>query len=307
MTESTSTGKSSSTGRPRLMFLINPASGQHSPDLRILNRMIHEVDWEWEMQVTNRFGDGTRLAREAVERGIQMVAAYGGDGTVMDAAGGLLNSDVPLAIIPGGTGNAFAKELNIPLGFEDACKVMLNQWSKPRSVDIGAVGERLFLLRLGVGLEADITQSADRSQKDRFGQLAYATATVKAWNQAKTVHYTLKMDGQTVKIRGMACTVANAATLGIPGVNISNDVRVDDGLFDVFIIRKADMKGLASLAASVVGKEQFVSSSLPHWKCKEITISSSPAQGVEADGEEWGETPVTIRVLPGALKVVTPG
>ena len=71
MTKSTSTGKSSSTGRPRLMFLMNPASGQHSPDLRILNRMIHEVDWEWEMQVTNRFGDGTRLAREAVERGIR--------------------------------------------------------------------------------------------------------------------------------------------------------------------------------------------------------------------------------------------
>jgi YegS/Rv2252/BmrU family lipid kinase len=297
---------STSPDRPRLLLIMNPSSGQNSPDLRLLNRMAHEAGWDWEMQVTNQFGDGTRLAREAVERGIKMVIAYGGDGTVMDATGGLLNCDVPLGIIPGGTGNAFAKELLVPLNFEEACQVIFSNPPVVRRVDIGAVGERLFLLRLGVGLESDITVMADRSQKDRLGQMAYATATIKAWNQAKTSRYTLNLDGETVKIRGLACTVANAATLGIPGVSISHEIRVDDGMLDVFVIRRADLKELASLAASIVGKENLVSSSLPHWKCKEVTITSTPAQGVEADGEEWGETPVSIRVLPGALKVIAP-
>jgi len=237
-----------------------------------------------------------------------MVAAYGGDGTVMDAAAGLLGSDIPLAILPGGTGNAFAKELLIPTDFTEASSVMMSDQSNVRTVDICEAGDRLFLLRMGVGLEADITQRADRSAKDRLGILAYLTASVKAWNKAKISHFTLVMDGKTAKINGLACTVANAATLGMPGVSISQKIKIDDGLLDVFVLRKADMKGLASLAASVSGRSEFnlFVDKLPHWQCKEVTITSEPVQSIEADGEEWDETPVHVRVLPGVLKVNTP-
>jgi diacylglycerol kinase (ATP) len=291
---------------PWLMLIVNPASGQGSPDLRLLNRLVKAAGMRWEMVITNAFGDGERLARDAVRRGACVVAAYGGDGTIMDIAAGLRGSSVPLGIIPGGTGNALAKELLIPLDMKSAIELILAETPVIRRIDLGMANERLFLLRFGAGLEADITRTADREMKDRLGVLAYPTATIQAWSQASLSMYRLELDGEVVEIEGLACMVANAATLGIPGLNISPDVRIDDGLLDVFVLRRADMNELASLAASMLGSPQVGANQLPHWQCRELLLSATPEQQVEADGEELGQTPVRVRVVPGAFAVITP-
>lgn len=112
-----------------------------------------------------------------------------------------------------------------------------------RKIDIGAANDHLFLQRFGAGIEAEITRTADRAAKDRLGALAYVTAAVQARGQAKISRYSLELDGQRLEIDGLACMVAVAATLGISGVVISPDVRIDDGLLDVFVIRRADLAG----------------------------------------------------------------
>lgn len=88
--------------RKWIMAVINPDAGQFGPDLKLMNRIIHAAGLDWEVEVTNAFGDGGRLAARAVSAGASLVAACGGDGTVMDVASGLLGSEVPLAILPSG-------------------------------------------------------------------------------------------------------------------------------------------------------------------------------------------------------------
>jgi YegS/Rv2252/BmrU family lipid kinase len=283
---------------------VNPAAGQTAPDLKLLNRMIHGAGYDWEVEVTNEFGDGARWAKRAVDDGASFVAACGGDGTVMDVASGLVGRQVPLAILPLGTGNAVAKELNIPINLAGACTLMLDPRTPVRMIDVGVAGERLFLLRVGAGLEAAIVRTADRELKDRLGIFAYFSATFQAWGQAPVSTYHLVIDGQSIDIEGLACMVANAATLGVPGLSIHPQVRVDDGKMDIFVIRRADLSELASLAGSVIGST--AASSLPHWQFQELTLFATPAQEMEADGEELGHTPVHISVMPNALRVISP-
>ena len=290
--------------KPWVMLILNPAAGQGTPDLRAFNRVVRAAGYEWEVEVTNQWGDGAKLARKAVSEGARVVAVYGGDGTVMDVASGLMGGDVPLGILPGGTGNALAKELNLPFDVAAAAARMVSEQPPIRPIDLGMVNQHLFCLRLGVGLEADITRTADRSLKDRMGPFAYLSAAIQAWNNSPISMYQLEMDGKVEEIEGLACMVANAGTLGIPGLGLSSEVKIDDGLLDVFVIRRADLNELATLAASVMGASGPSIDSLPHWQCREINIQAEPQQPFEADGEELGETPVRVSVLPKAVNVV---
>src|SRR5215207_3942558 len=97
-----------------LRIIINPASGQDAPVLSVINRAFLTADVDWDVAITRKDGDGTRLAQQAVAEGVDMVGVYGGDGTVMDVGCGLVGSDVPLAILPGGTANVLSVEMGIP-------------------------------------------------------------------------------------------------------------------------------------------------------------------------------------------------
>ena len=292
--------------RKWIMVIINPAAGQQGPDLKVMNRIIQSAGWDWEVEVTNSFGEGALLAARAVSGGASLVAACGGDGTVMDVATGLIGKNVPLVILPSGTGNVLAKDLGLPLDLAGACNLMVSPGAGLRAIDIGVWGERLFLLRLGVGLEADIVRATDRGNKDTLGLLAYITATVQAWSQAPLSHYRLELDGQVEELDGLACMVANGGALGIPWLTLSPQVSIDDGLLDVYVIRRADLPELAAMAASLIGPVGSVSG-LPHWQVREVSIQADPPQGVEADGEDLGSTPVHVRLIPSALQVVVPG
>jgi diacylglycerol kinase (ATP) len=291
--------------RKWVMVIVNPAAGQVAPDLKLFNKVIHQAGLEWELEVTNTFGDGARLAARAVAGGASLVAACGGDGTVMDVAAGVLGSQVPMAILPSGTGNVLAKELAIPMDLPSACALMVDPAAVQRPIDLGVTNDRWFLLRLGVGLEAEVVRATDRSLKDRLGLLAYIAATVQAWTQMPTAHYHLELDGEPQEMDGLAVMIANAAALGIPGLTLSPQVRIDDGLLDVFVVRRPDLAELAAFAATFTNSPPSAAT-LPHWQVRTVKIDAFPTHGVEADGEALGVTPVEASVVPGALKVIVP-
>ena len=92
---------------PKVHVVINPSAGQDEPILNVLNHVFHPAGVDWDNSLTHKSGDATRLAAEAAASGVDLVAAYGGDGTQMEVANGLLGTGVPQAILPGGTGNAW--------------------------------------------------------------------------------------------------------------------------------------------------------------------------------------------------------
>lgn len=138
----------------KVQIIINPASGMGHPVLRTLNKAFGN-DVEWDVSVTHKRGDAHRFAEAAVAAGADIIAVYGGDGTVTEVANVLAGGDVPLAILPGGTGNAVARMLGIPMELEQSA-ALLRQNHQLRTIDLGHINKHTFMLRADIGFMAVI-------------------------------------------------------------------------------------------------------------------------------------------------------
>ncbi|MDD3826384.1 MAG: diacylglycerol kinase family lipid kinase [Anaerolineae bacterium] len=289
----------------RVEVVVNPAAGQPQPILHTLNQVFGEAGIRWDVSITQEPGDGTRLAREALERGADVVAACGGDGTVMEVGNALVGSRVPLAILPGGTGDVLAVELGIPPVLADAARLACSPDAVERHIDAGQVGDHYFLLRLVLGFTARQIGLTTRELRDRFGKLAYLIAGFQALGETAPARYRLSLDGQEEEYEAVTGVVANAGRLGIYDLTISPHTAIDDGLLDVLAVRSMDLASLSSVVASIVAATPD-QANLGYWQGREIRIESDPPQPVVIDGEDCGETPIEITVMPGALIVLVP-
>lgn len=290
----------------RAFVIVNPASGQDETILNTLNTAFRAAGLDWDVAITKKEGDATRLAREAAASGeIDVVAIYGGDGSVMEAASGLIGSDVPLAILPGGTNNVMSVELGIPKPLEDAAALVGSAPAQIRSVDMGRFNDHLFILRVGIGYEAVINETADREMKDRFGGLAYSLAGLKALKNPPVAKYRLTLDGELEEVEGLWVMIANSASLGAPNLNLVHRISVSDGLLDVIVVRRADLDSLLSVASSVADVK-IIGKPLPHWQVREVLIEADPPMAVTGDGEIWEPTPASASVVPQAVTILVP-
>jgi len=286
----------------RVHIIINPASGQDEPILNVLNAVFHPTDIEWDVSITHKFGDATRFAKEAAERGVDLVAAYGGDGTQMEVANGLLGSGVPQAILPGGTGNAMAYQLKIPRDLKQAAQ-LITESSKRKAIDLARIGNDIFMLRAYTGIDAD--EAASREMKDKFGQLAYVGASLKFLLAKEGAYYTATVDGEEIEGEAIICFILNAGALGgvlntpLPEIP---EVDVGDGKLDFYAITKG-VKPFKAISQYFFHHGD-TSVGIYHWQGSKITLKSDPPQMVWVDGEAYGSTPITAVSLPKALEFV---
>lgn len=285
-----------------VIVIINPASGQDRPMLGVMNRAFHNAGINWDVRITKEAGDAQRFAQEAVAAGVDAVGVYGGDGTVMEVANGLFGSDVPLAIFPGGTANVMSVELGIPNDLTEATALVCGENSYVRQVDVGRIRDRSFLLRIGIGFEADVINKTERDAKNRMGTLAYLLSGLQTLGERKIARYRLTLDGEEVEAEGVSLMIANSGNMGMTNLSFAKNIDVSDGLLDVVIIRDTDVGSLLQVAASAVG----LSDPLPHWQARTVKVESDPAQHVICDGEPMDDTPVEATVLPRALRVIVP-
>jgi diacylglycerol kinase (ATP) len=226
----------------RIHVVINPGSGQPQPVLHTLNKVFRLAKMDWDISLTQKSGDAERFARQATQSGADYVAAYGGDGTVMEVARGLLGSQTPLVILPGGTANLMSVELGIPKDLEKAAKVAADPDSRVQQVDMGQFGETYFMLRVGLGFAARKVRIADREMKNKYGLMAYSIGALKALQQSQPARYRLTLDGRQEECEGLTCLVDNAGNMGVAGFKAARDVSVSDGLLDVILVHDAGMK-----------------------------------------------------------------
>ncbi len=285
----------------RVWVIVNPAAGQDHPFLQTINSTFRDAGIDWDLRITKQAGDGIRLAREAVENGADVVAAYGGDGTVGEVAAGLYGTNAALAIFPGGTANVMSVELGIPNDL-NAAAALVAGGGVLRPMDMGRIGDRLFVLRATIGLSADMTRMTEREDKNRLGNLAYIVSALKLLPDAHSVPYKLMLDGQTVEAPGTIAFVANSGSLGLPGVTLNTKMSVSDGLLDVVLIEAERLGAFLSVAANAAG----LSEPLYHWQVREVTLTADPPQTVEVDGEIIDPTPLTVSVVPNAIRVIVP-
>jgi diacylglycerol kinase family enzyme len=305
--------------------IINPASGGDEPMLNILNDVFGQYGIPWDARITHATGDATALTRAALDAGCDLVVSYGGDGTVMEVANGMMGSDVPLGILPGGTANAVATELGIPTALRDAVQVICES-STRRKLDVGRAGDRYFLLRVYTGIPGEYT--ATRELKDRFGLLAYPLSALRLLRERSSVRFHIEVDEQIIEEEGLLCFVNNIAYARTPRLQawverffldvrahdgesavsihepVLHTIDPSDGLLDVLLLAPESLT-LASLANALVRTEETVARA--HlFQGKRIHLDADPPQPVGIDGETLGDTPVTIEVIPQAIEVIVP-
>ncbi len=284
--------------------IINPAAGQKAAVLKELNHVFHPAGIRWTVNITLGEGDAFRQAQELAAQGAEIIAVYGGDGTISEVATALAGTGSALAILPGGTGNVLAYEFQIPRKFVQAAKLLTGDY-QIRVIDLGQVGKRKFLLRVGVGFESLVIEKTQRKLKDRFGLLAYGIAGLQALRETRQTHYRLELDGHQIETLGLVCTVANSGHLGLPGLSLSPTVSMEDGLLDVIVLRRRDIDKLIShLMKSVVTAQ--VPAGFQHWQVKQARIDVDPPQTVQLDGDIVGLTPIEVVCNPHCLRVVVP-
>lgn len=302
-------------GKPAAIHVIvNPAPSRRIPLLAILNQAFHDAGIRWDISITHGTGDGATLARKAVEEGAEAVVVYGGDGTVMEVASGLVGTGVPLLILAGGTGNLVASELRLPTQLEKACELICGETYSTRLIDVGMIGEQPFLLRVGCGIEVGVVQEATRELKDQFGKFAYVWAGIKMLQDIPEADYELVIDGkETIKASGVACVVANAGTVGVGRLTLAPSVDVCDGKLDLFLLKRANIEGIVQIAGKMTGLDRLIqdgdagldaSQAMTHWSVETVEIRTDPVLDIQVDGDVIAKTPQVIRVLPAALKVV---
>lgn len=293
----------------KLQVIINPAAGVGRPILQALNAGLKDTGIDWDVSITHRAGDAERLAKEAVETGADIVGVHGGDGSVMEVASALRGTSTPLAIFPGGTANVMSVELGIPSSDIEASIDFIAKGNyTTRLIDMGLVNDRLFLLRIGIGLEADMMKSADQEIKNRFGVLAYAFSALNEMRNLTPSLYRVHVDGELHEIEGISCMIANSGNVAIGGLTLSKKIDISDGALDVVIFRRADLTAMITVSAAVVSPtaEATDSPQLVHYQGREIVVEADPPQTISIDGEVIEPTTLTASILPGAVNVVVP-
>jgi YegS/Rv2252/BmrU family lipid kinase len=292
----------------KLQVIINPAAGVGRPILQALNSGLKDSGIEWDVSITHKAGDAERLAKKAVEDGADVVGVHGGDGSVMEVASALRGTSTPMAIFPGGTANVMSVELGIPTDIEASIDFIAKSRYTTRLIDMGKVNERLFLLRIGIGLEADMMKSADQEVKNRFGMLAYAFSAINEMRTLTPTHYRVQVDGELHEVEGVSCMIANSGNVAIGGLTLSKEIDISDGLLDAVIFRRADLAALLTVTAAIVSPnaEATDSPQLEHYQGHEIVVEANPPQTISIDGEVVEPVTLTASILPGAVNVVVP-
>lgn len=283
----------------KVHIVINPSSGKDEPILNVINDVFSKYEIDWDISVTKKFGDATKFARKAAKSGVDLVAGYGGDGTQHEIVNGTLGSGVPIAILPGGTGNGFAAGLGLPDTLRRSLELICISRSVAK-VDVVQMGDKVFLSRLYTGIEPE--NQTSREMKNKHGVFAYAIASKDQLKKMFPVNFRLKIDGKIIETQGVKLYVVNSASTG---VNIPlGQFNPTDGILDVFVI-DSTFKSLIAFTDRLLDRKTKVAG-FEYWRGKNIEIEAIPEQPVWADGEYQGRTPQKIKIIPKAVTVVIP-
>ena len=305
--------------RSRVGYLIfNPVAGQGNPQQELaLIRSLLEPQIFLTVITTRPDLDPAEQARELVEAiqartdsepGSSMIIASGGDGTVSAVAGALIDSGVPLGILPRGTANAFSVALGIPTELRAACTNLLV--GNTRLIDAARCNAIPMILLAGVGFEAAMVEGASRELKNRIGPLAYILSGAQQLASMETFRATVEIDGETRELVTSAITVANAAPPTSVSAQGFGQVVPDDGLLEITIASPANRLEGLNMLASLVGSALFSSptrqENLLCFRAARIRIHTDPPQRLVVDGEITEANPVEFRCVPGGLTLLAP-
>ncbi len=232
------------------------------------------------------------------------VVAAGGDGTVSD----VINSrpGVPLAVLPLGTENLFARDFGFTTDVEALARAILAGQS--RTIDLARAGGRLFSLMLGVGFDADVAHRVARwrvagRHLRRVTYLSYVGPILNALRDYR--HDPIELEADGIRVRGAHAWVFNVPRYSL-GLQFAPHARDDDGWLDWVVFERPGARSLLSCTWAVRRGRHLALPGVRHGRARSIRITAEKPVPVQADGDEAGWTPVEVQVVPRALQVIVP-
>jgi diacylglycerol kinase family enzyme len=304
--------------RRRMLIIVNPYASTVSDRLRHL--VVYALQGRFEVDAvdTEARGHATELCREAAHEGYDVVVAFGGDGTVNEAANGLLGSPTPLCCLPGGSANVFGKMLGIPGDPVDATEhllAMADDW-RPRRVDLGVVNGRCFTFSSGLGLDASVVERVDSRPhlKSRFGPWFFTWVAVSTFMRRYVVNPPrLEVDAGGETHQGVTAIVQNGSPFTYfqnRPIEIADGASLDSGALAGGVLRNAPLGAMPFIAwrafsqrARVANHRQITGLE----QMTEMTVRSADGRPLplQVDGDYLGEvTEAHYSIMPSALNVV---
>jgi len=303
----------------RMLIIVNPYATTVSD--RLKNLVVYALRGRYEVDAidTDSRDHATVLSREAAGEGYDVVVAFGGDGTVNEAANGLAGSNTPLTCLPGGRANVYCRMLGIPTDVVDATEhllLMADAW-RPQRVDLGLVDERKFLFSAGVGLDASVVEQVDAHPrlKARFGEWYYAWTSVRTFTRRYLLHpprLEAKIGEET--IAGVTAIVQNATPYTFFGerpVEMVEGATLHSGDLAGLVLDRARPTDVPTIIARSLSDHFKVSGHRrvhPFRAVHELRVRSLDDRPLplQVDGDYIGDVDEAMfGVMPGALAVVS--
>lgn len=289
-----------------IAFIINPISGSKETQnaKRKLPKLIMQTldmeQWLPNIVFTEYAGHATELAHQYARMGFDAVVAVGGDGTVNEVARGLRDTNTALGILPMGSGNGFARHLNIPIRPQKALE-MINH-SEPINVDYGLANGRLFVSTCGTGFDAVVADNFAGSNKRGF--MTYLQNTLKVAFSYQPQTYHIVGDGLDVTHKAFLITFANANQWGYEAM-IAPKASVQDGKMDIMLMSSHAILGSASLALRLFTGSIDNSYFMDTIRAKEITLEREEVAPFHIDGDPVEmDKDIHIKIVADGLKVL---
>ncbi|HYP56465.1 MAG TPA: diacylglycerol kinase family protein [Solirubrobacterales bacterium] len=310
--------------KKRMLIIVNPYATTVSD--RLKNLVVYALQGRFEVEavLTEAQNHATEIGREACGGGYDVVVAFGGDGTLNEVANGVAGTDVPVAILPGGSTNVVCRTLGIPNDVVDATEHLLalaDDWA-PRKIDLGRVDDRYFVFSCGAGIDATVVRRVDAHPRLKAvaGPYYYTWCAVSAlYRQYMVRPVRLRVEADGERAEGVTALAQNSDPLtyfGSRPIRVCEGIEIDDGTLALGVLERAAQRDMPTLIPRLFSERKPAArhrriAHFPHIGAATVASASETKDGtirpfpVQVDGDYIGErTKIELSVAPGALTIV---
>ena len=284
------------------LLLVNPHARQVNQKLSKAVDYLQTLGLNIIQESAEHLQDYSRLIQQYQDQ-VELIIVGGGDGTLNAAVDGLVETQLPLAILPLGTANDLARTLKIPISLAEACRIIAAGYSQP--IDLGWVNGKYFFNVASLGLSVDITDKLTKEAKRRWGILAYGITAIRVIYSARPFHAEIQFEGGTKRVKTLQIAIGNGQYYG-GGMKIAHDATIDDQRLDLCSLEIQQWWQIFTVLLALWTGRHGKQIGTRTLSGSEFHIYTHKPYSINTDGDLTAVTPAHFKVIPCALKVITP-